>query len=70
MAPTLYLTLIGEADLNGSVLAQMDWEIDGLPLAHTVDLSIFRQISDPEVIDHIRRVGVVFCKREIKTSHA
>jgi len=64
------LTLIGGADLDGSVLTQIDGEIDDLLLPYTFDLSIFRQISDPDVIDHIRRVGVVFYEREAEASHA
>lgn len=38
-------------------------EIDDLLLPYTFDLSVFRQINDPDVIDHINRVGVVFYEK-------
>lgn len=58
------LTLVGGADLNGSVLTQIDWEIDDLLLPYTIDLSIFHQISDTDVIEHIQRVGVTFYEKD------
>ena len=39
-------------------------EIDDLLLPYTMDLSIFNQISDPDVIGHIRRVGVTFYEKQ------
>ncbi|ADE15444.1 DNA polymerase beta domain protein region [Nitrosococcus halophilus Nc 4] len=57
------LTLVGGAGLTLSVLGKIMDELDDLLLPYTFDLSIFNQISDPEVIDHIRRVGVVFYER-------
>lgn len=64
------LTLLGGDDLTLEILYRIMGEIDDLLLPYTVDLSIFRQISDPDVIDHIRRVGVVFYEKERETSHA
>jgi len=64
------LTLLGGEDLTLEVLYRIMDEIDDLLLPYTFDLSIYRQISDPDVIDHIRHVGVVFCERERETSHA
>lgn len=64
------LTLFGGEDLTLEILYRIMGEIDDLLLPYTFDLSIFRQISDPDVIDHIRRVGVVFYERETETSHA
>jgi uncharacterized protein len=57
------LTLIGKDDLNLEILYRVIDEIDELLLPYTVDLSIFHQISDADVIDHIKRVGVVFYKK-------
>jgi uncharacterized protein len=39
-------------------------EIDDLLLPYKVDLSIFHDIGDPEVVEHIQRVGVVFYRRD------
>jgi len=63
------LTLFGEEDLTLEILYRIMDEIDDLLLPYTFDLSIFRQINDPDVIDHIRRVGIVFYERERETSH-
>jgi predicted nucleotidyltransferase len=58
------LVLIGNDDLNDRLLARIDMEIDDLLLPYMVDLSILSHITDPDVIDHIRRVGVVFYRRD------
>ena len=58
------LTLFGGADLTLDALHKMMDEIDDLLLPYTMDLSIFNQISDPDVIGHIRRVGVTFYEKQ------
>jgi len=58
------LTLFGGADLTLGVLHKMMDEIDDLLLPYTIDLSIFNQISDRNVIEHIQRVGVTFYERK------
>lgn len=57
------MTLTGGEDLTLTVLYRIMDEIDDLLLPYTVDLSIFRHISDPDVIAHIERAGVVFYKK-------
>jgi predicted nucleotidyltransferase len=64
------LTLIGGDNLTEKVLCQIMDEIDDLLLPYTFDLSIFQHISDPEVIEHIQRVGVVFYQKAVETTHA
>jgi predicted nucleotidyltransferase len=54
------LTLRGNADLTLNMLYKILDELDDLLLPYTIDLSIFNDIGDPEVIDHIQRVGVTF----------
>ncbi len=61
------LTLLGGEDLTLKALYRIMDDIDDLLLPYTFDLSIFHQISDPDVIDHIRRVGIVFYQREKET---
>ena len=56
------LTLHGK-DLTLNVLYKIDEELDDLLLPYTFDLSIFERLSDPDFIDHIQRVGVVFYQR-------
>ncbi len=58
------LTLCGGSDLNMTVLYQIIDEIDDLLLPYIVDLSIYDHIEDPDVLDHIRRVGVLFYSNE------
>ena len=58
------LTLCGGADLTLHVLYRISDELDDLLLPYTIDLSIFQDISDPDVIAHIRRVGISFYEKE------
>jgi len=58
------LTLFGGADLTLDDLHKMMDEIDDLLLPYTIDLSIFNQISDPDVVEHIQRVGVPFYEKQ------
>lgn len=53
------LTLLGEA-LDYRLLNRIENEIDDLLLPYTVDLSLFRHIDNPALIEHIRRVGLIF----------
>lgn len=58
------LTLYGGEDLTLNVLYKISNALDDLLLPYTIDLSIFNQIGDTEVIDHIRRLGIVFYEKE------
>lgn len=58
------LTLRGGADLTLDVQYKIMEELDDLLLPYTIDLSIFRDVSDPDVVEHIRRVGVLFYEKE------
>lgn len=62
------LTLRGGSDLTLQVLFRIMDELDDLLLPYTFDLSIFAQISDPDLIDHIQRVGVTFYERSLVKS--
>ncbi|MDD2761298.1 MAG: nucleotidyltransferase domain-containing protein [Methylomonas sp.] len=53
------LTLLGDK-LDYRMLTRIETEIDDLLLPYTVDLSLFAQIDNPDLIDHIRRVGLIF----------
>ncbi len=57
------LTLRGDAALTLTALFRISDELDDLLLPYTIDLSIFANISDPDLIDHIQRVGVTFYGR-------
>ena len=52
------ITLIGD-DLDLSTLARIEHELDELFLPYKIDLSLFHQIKNPDLIDHINRIGIV-----------
>ena len=59
------LTLHGGDDLTLNVLCKIANDLDDLFLPYTIDLSIFHDISDPDMIGHIQRVGVTVHAREL-----
>jgi len=58
------LTLLGGKDLTLDVMNKISNELDDLLLPYKIDLSIFHDISDPDVMENIRRVGVMFYEKE------
>ncbi len=56
------ITLKGE-ELDLEQLNKINIDLDDLLLPYTFDLSILHQISNPELIEHIERVGKFFYKR-------
>ena len=60
------LTLRGGADLTLKVLYRIMDELDDLLLPYMIDLSTFKTINNPDVIEHIQRVGVTFYDRNEK----
>lgn len=53
------LTIKGEA-VTLSELMKIDTELDDLLLPYSIDLSLLHKINDPDLLDHINRVGAVF----------
>jgi len=58
------LTLHGDADLTLSVVYGILDDLDDLLLPYTIDLSIFHDIGDPDVVAHIQRVGIPFYQKD------
>jgi len=56
------LTIIGDAVTHDQLLALAN-QLDDLLLPYKIDLSLLRQIENTDLLDHIRRVGVVFFER-------
>ena len=52
------LTLIG--DLTHQDLSRIEIQLDDLLLPYTIDLSLFKDIDNSELIAHIQRVGKIF----------
>lgn len=53
------LTIIGD-QLSLSTLMQIENDLDDLLLPYKIDLSLLHKIECQELVDHIRRVGIVF----------
>jgi len=57
------LTVMGEA-LTTSALWKIEVELDDLLLPYKIDLSLFRQIENQALKEHIGRVGIDFYQRK------
>ncbi len=57
------LTLFGNG-LTMKLLYMLQEKLDNLYLPYTFDLSIFVNLENPDLIDHIQRVGVVFYEKK------
>lgn len=57
------LTLVG-ADVTANILGQVRGELDDGLLPYTFDLSMLADIRHSDLLDHIRRVGVVFYEKK------
>lgn len=55
------LTLMGDIDL--ALLNKVSIALDDLLLPYEIDLSIFQQIDNQDLRDHIQRKGVVFYQK-------
>ena len=58
------LTLKGN-HLDLTIQFKIETELDDLLLPYKIDLSIYEKIENPDLIDHINRVGIVFYERGI-----
>ena len=55
------LTLMGDIDLK--TLNRISLALDDLMLPYEIDLSVWSQIDNPKLRDHIERVGTMFYSR-------
>jgi predicted nucleotidyltransferase len=58
------LTLRGGDRLGHTALLRIMDELDELLLPYTIDLSIFADLRDADLLDHIRRAGVEVYRRD------
>jgi type I restriction enzyme S subunit len=61
-------TLIG-GKLTLSQLFEIETELDDLLLPYKIDLSTYHKIENPDLMEHIKRVGVIFYKKEENSAH-
>lgn len=62
-ASDIDLTLLGK-NIDSTILNKISWELDDLLLPYTFDLSLFDHLTDTALLDHIKRVGVVFYHKQ------
>lgn len=58
------LTIVGNLDF--AKLLRLENELDDLLLPYKIDLSLLHHISNPNLLEHIQRVGKVFYDKEHK----
>ena len=56
------ITIHGE-NINLSYLSKIEIAIDDLLLPYSFDISIFNQISNPDLVDHIKKYGTDFYQK-------
>ena len=61
------LTLKGK-QLNLKLLNKISLDLDDLLLPYTFDLSIYHHITEPDLIEHVERVGKIFYKQKLENS--
>ncbi|OOR87896.1 hypothetical protein B0181_09350 [Moraxella caviae] len=57
------LTMIG--DISDDERSQIYWQIDGLNLAYLVDLSVFGKLTNPPLIQNIKKDSHIFYQKAI-----
>jgi predicted nucleotidyltransferase len=55
---------IMDKDVTGAQLMRIENDIDELQMLYSVDLSLFRQIDNPALTEHILRVGKIFYRAD------
>jgi predicted nucleotidyltransferase len=56
--------------LGQKTVNQMYEELDDLPIPYCFSLVLFSKMTDPEVISHISRIGIVFYEKEAVPARA
>lgn len=56
------LTLKGE-ELSVRDLISLENQMEDLPIPFKFDISLYHRITNPDLLDHIQRVGILFYKR-------
>lgn len=62
-ASDIDFTLMGK-DLTFTLLAKIEADLDDLLLPYKIDLSMYDHIGNPELLDHVERVGEMFYQRK------
>ncbi len=58
------ITILGD-NLNLSLLQKIEIELDDLLLPYKFDISLYNEIDNNDLVQHIKRVGKTIYKKEI-----
>ena len=61
-ASDIDITLTGDL-LNLEILNRIDWKLDDLLLPYTIDLSILKHIKNEDLIENIKREGLIIYEK-------
>ena len=56
------ISLVGEK-LNLTILLRIETELDDLLLPYNIDVSIFDKIENQELVQHIKRAGIILYEK-------
>lgn len=59
------ISLMGD-NFNFNKLLRIETELDDLLLPYNIDISMFDKIQNVDLIEHIKKVGVIFYEKEDK----
>lgn len=59
------ISLMGD-NFNFNKLLRIETELDDLLLPYNIDVSMFDKIQNVDLIEHIKKVGVIFYEKEDK----
>jgi len=54
--------------LDQTILRKIRRQLDDLLLPYTIDIAIFESIENPNLIDYIKRVGIIFYRNNEQRS--
>ena len=57
------LTLRGSSELTHTLVSRIANDLDDQLLPYTIDLCVFKNIRNPEMVEQIERVGVALYKK-------
>jgi len=61
-ASDIDLVITGK-ELDTSILSKIHWQLDDLLLPSFIDLAIYHHIDNPQLIEHINRVGKIIYQK-------
>ncbi|MCP4295860.1 MAG: nucleotidyltransferase domain-containing protein [Proteobacteria bacterium] len=59
------IDLTMEGEISFALLSEITDELEQLPLPYQFDLSIYKNIENPDLLAHIERVGKVFYRKKV-----